>query len=134
MPGRYFLGFLTFPAFRNSFHGALPLMVGWSFLRAGSSPEADGLASAAIWANCWVGNDDSDQPTTSSLLTSSTRPIILSSTCTTSLVGEELLAGEGWCTGEGGCFSSTFYFLTHLASCLCLLASSTPPPFLSGPP
>ena len=58
VPGRYFLVFFTFPAFRNSFCGALPPMVGWSFLQAGSSPEADGLASAAIWANCWVGDDD----------------------------------------------------------------------------
>ena len=104
VPGQYFLVFLTFPAFRNSFHGALPPMAGWSFLWAGSPPNTDGLASAAIWANCWVGDDDGDRPTASSLLASSTRFVISSSTCTTSLVGEELLAGEGWCTGEGGCF------------------------------
>ena len=58
VPGQYFLVFFTFPAFRNSFHGALPPMVGQSFLWAGSSPKADGPASAAIWANCQVGNDD----------------------------------------------------------------------------
>ena len=58
VPGWYFLVFFTFPAFRNSFHGALHPMVGQSFLWAGSSSEADGPASAAIWANCWVGNDD----------------------------------------------------------------------------
>ena len=38
MPGRYFLVFLTFPAFRNSFRGALPPTIGRSFLRAGSPP------------------------------------------------------------------------------------------------
>ena len=36
MPGRYFLVFLTFSAFRNSFHGALPPTIGQSFLQAGS--------------------------------------------------------------------------------------------------
>ena len=58
LPGWYFLVFFTFPALRNSFWGALPPMVGWRFLLTCSSPEIDGLASAAIWANCWVGNDD----------------------------------------------------------------------------
>ena len=38
-------------------------MVGWSFLQAGSSPpNIDGPASAAIWTNCWVGDDSSDLP------------------------------------------------------------------------
>ena len=32
VPGQYSLVFLTFPAWRNSFQGALPPMVGWSFL------------------------------------------------------------------------------------------------------
>ena len=123
VPGRYLLVFLTFPAFRNSFHRALLPTVGWSFLWAGSSPKADGLASAAIWTNCWVSNDDSDQPTASSLLISPTHPVISSSICTTSLRGEELLTGEGWCTGEGGCFMVTSSFLTHLASHLLLLLS-----------
>ena len=69
VPGQYFLVFLTFPAWRNSFWGALPPTVGWSFLLTGSSlPKADGPASAAIWANCWVGNDNGDLPTSSSLL------------------------------------------------------------------
>ena len=58
VPGWYFLVFFTFPALRNSFWGALPPTVGWRFLLTCSSPEIDGLASAAIWANCWVGNDD----------------------------------------------------------------------------
>ena len=95
VPGQYFLVFFTFPAFRNSFCGALPLMVGWSFLRAGSSPKADGPASAAIWANCRVVNDDGDCPTFSSHPASSTHLTISSSICTTSLMGEGLLAGEG---------------------------------------
>ena len=125
VPGRSFLGFLTFPAFRNSFHGALPPMVGQSFLQAGSSPNADALASTAIWANCRVGNDDGDRPTSSSLFASSTHLIISSSACTTSLTGEKLLAGEGWCTGEGGLFSSVF-FLPHLSSQL-----PSPPCFLT---
>ena len=42
VPGWYFLVFLAFPAWRNSFWEALPPMVGWSFLLTGSSlPEAD---------------------------------------------------------------------------------------------
>ena len=60
VPGQYLLVFFTFPPLRNSFQGALPPMVGQSFLLAGSSPKADGLASTAIWANCWVGDDDGD--------------------------------------------------------------------------
>ena len=95
VPGRYFLVFLTFPAFRNSFNEALPPMAGQSFLQVGSSPKADGPASAAIWANCWVGNDDGDHPTSSSHPASSTHLTISSSICATSLAGEGLLAGEG---------------------------------------
>ena len=72
VPGWYLLVFFTFPALRNSFWGALPPMVGWSFLLAGPSPKADGPASAAIWTNCWVGNNDGDRPTSSSCLGSST--------------------------------------------------------------
>ena len=96
VPGQYFLVFLTFPAWRNSFqggfasHGWLELPPDWLLLT-----EADGLASAAIWANCWVGNDDRDLPTSSSLLASSTHslppPICLFS----SLAGEGFLAGDG---------------------------------------
>ena len=63
----YFWGFQTFPALRNSFHGALPPMVGQSFLLAGSSlPNIDALAYTAIWANCWVGDDSGDLPTSPS--------------------------------------------------------------------
>ena len=47
--------------------GALPPMIGQSFLQAGSSPpNIDGMASAAIWANCQVGDNSSDLPTCSS--------------------------------------------------------------------
>ena len=64
VPGWYLVGFFTWPAHKNSFWGALPPMVGLSFLCAGSSlPDLDGLASAAIWTNCQVGNDDGDCPT-----------------------------------------------------------------------
>ena len=39
------------------------------FLLTGSSPpNINGLASVAIWANCQVGDDSSDLPTSSSLL------------------------------------------------------------------
>ena len=102
VPGQYFLVFLTLPSQRNSFWGALPPTVGQSFLQTGSSPEADGLASAAIWANCWVGNDDGDLPTSSSHLASSTHLSASSTIFSTALTGEGFLAGDGWCTGEGG--------------------------------
>ena len=101
VPGQYFLGFFTFPALRNSFQGALPPMVGQSFLTAGYSPKTDGPASTAIWANCWVGNNDGDRPTSSSHLASSTCLSASSIIFSTSLLGEGFLAGEGWCTGEG---------------------------------
>ena len=106
VPGWYFLVFFTFPALRNSFWGALPPMVGQSFLFTGSSPETDGLASAAIWASCQVGNDDGDWPTSSSHLASSTCLSASSTIFSTSLTGEGFLAGEGWCTGEGASFLS----------------------------
>ena len=63
-----FPSFFTLLACKNYFWGgALPPMVGWSFLRAGSSPpNLDGPDSTAIWANCWVGNNDSDLSTPSS--------------------------------------------------------------------
>ena len=122
MPGRYFLVFFTCPALRNSFWGALPPTVGWSFLLAGSSPKVDGLASAAIWANCWVGNNNSNQPTSSSHLASSTHLSASSNICSTSLAGEGFLTGDGWCTGEGGPFFSAFSSLTCLACSFSLLA------------
>ena len=102
VPGQYFLVFFTFPAWRNSFWGALPPMVGQSFLLTGSSLlESDGPASTAIWANCQVGNNDGDLPTSSSCLVSSTC-LSASSNLFSSLMGEGILAGDRWCTGEGG--------------------------------
>ena len=59
-------------------------------------------ASAAIWANCWVGNNNGDLPKSSSCLASSTHLSASSTVFSTSLVGEGFLAGEGWCTGEEG--------------------------------
>ena len=80
-PGQYFLIFFTFPPWRNSFLGALPPMVGQSFLLAGSSlSNVDGPASAAIWANCQVGDDEGDLPTPSSCSTSAIL-LIISSAC-----------------------------------------------------
>ena len=115
VPGQYFLVFYTLPAWRNSFWGALPPTVGQSLLLTGSSlPKSDGLGSAAIWANCWVGNDDGDQPTSSSHLASSAHLSASSILFSSSLVGEAFLAGDGWCTGEE-------------ASILFLLIPSSPP-------
>ena len=102
VPGWYFLVFLTLPAWRNSFQGALPHTVGWSFLLTGYSPKADGPASTAIWANCQVGDNDGDLPTSSRCLASSTHLSASSNIFSSSLVGEGFLAGDGWCTGEGG--------------------------------
>ena len=119
VPGWYFLVFLTLPDWSNSFWGALPPTVGQSFLWTGSSPKADGLASAAIWANCQDGNDDGDLPTSSSHLASSTCFSASSNIFSTSIMGEGFLAGDGCCTGEGASFPWP-------------LALSTPP--LSGAP
>ena len=104
VPDQYFLVFFTFPNWRNSFQGALPPKVDQSFLWTGSYPKADGLASAAIWANCQVGNNDSDLPTSSSHLASSTCLSASSIIFSTSHMGEGFLAGNGWCTGEGASF------------------------------
>ena len=65
VPGQYFLVFFTFPAWRNSFS------VGQGFLLTVLSlPNIDGLASAAIWANCQVGDNEGDLPIPSSCSTS----------------------------------------------------------------
>ena len=123
VPGQYFLVFFTFPVLRNSFQGALPPTVGQSFHLTVSSPETDGLASAAIWANCRVGDDDSDLPTSSSCLASSTHLSASSNVFSTSLMGEGFLAGEGWHTGEGASFLS----LQSFHSLLLFLILSFPP-------
>ena len=75
VPSQYFWGFLTFPALRKIVCGALPSMVGQNFILAGSSlPDIDGPASAAIWANCQVGDDSGDLPISPRLSVSSTSP------------------------------------------------------------
>ena len=72
VPSQYFGDLFTFSAFRNSFQGVLPPTVSWSFLLAGSfPPEVDGLASTVIWANCWVGDDSGDLPTSPNFTASS---------------------------------------------------------------
>ena len=48
--------------------GALPPTVSQSLLLACSSPpNIDGLASAAIWANCWASDDSGNLPISSNL-------------------------------------------------------------------
>ena len=128
VPDWYFLVFLTLPAWRNSFWGALPPTIGQSFLLTGSSPEADGLASTAIWANYQVGNDDDDLPTSPSCLASSTHLTACSNIFSSSLMGEGFWAGDGWCTGEGGllpflaiAFCTSLGWRTHLSPPLSLL-------------
>ena len=64
IPGSYLGDFFTLPAFRNSFQGAMPPVVGLSFLLTTSSPpDIDGLASAATRDNCRVGDDSGNLPT-----------------------------------------------------------------------
>ena len=88
VPDWYFPVFLTFPAWRNSFQGALPPMVGQNFLLTGSSlPDIDGPASVAIWANCWVSNNEGDLPTLSSCSASAIWHMISSSCRGASLAG-----------------------------------------------
>ena len=115
VPGWYFLVFLTLPTWRNSLWGALPPTVGQSFLLTDSSSKSDGLASAAIWANCQVGADDGDLPTSSSHLASSTHFSASSNLFSSSLAGEGFLAGDGWCTGEGDLLSASLGWMTHLS-------------------
>ena len=122
VPAWYFLVFLTLPAWRNCFWGALPPMVGQSFLLTGSSPKADGLDSTAIWANCQVGDNDGDLPISSSHLASSTCLSASSNLFSSSLMGEGFLTGDGWCTREGGllplsviAFHASLGLRTHLS-------------------
>ena len=91
VPGWYFQVFFNGAAHKNSFWGALPPMVGQSFLWAGSSPpNLDGPVSAAIWTNCWVGNKCGDIPTSSS--------------CSTSVILLMISSGSGGvsCAGDRG--------------------------------
>ena len=117
VPGQYFLVFLTLLAFKNSFWGALPPTVDQSFFLASSSPpDIDGLASTAIWANCWVSNDCGDLPTSSSHSTSAILFIISSAS------GGVCGAGDVGCTGDEGpfAFSST-------CTTACILSILIPP-------
>ena len=113
VPSWYFWVFLTLPAFKNSFQGALPPMVGQSFFLASSSPpNVDGLASAAILANCWVGNDCGNLPISSSHSASTVCFIILSAPRGISC------ARDGGCMGDAGA-------CTHCSACTTALVHST---------
>ena len=119
--GKYFLVFLTLLAFKNSFQGALPPMVGQSFFLASSSlPNVD----AAIWANCWVANDGGDLPTPSSHSASAILLIISS-------------APGGVCgAGDGGALvmRGPSLFLLHVPLHRFLIPSFCPPlPFWGSP-
>ena len=109
-------GLLYFPAWRNSFWGALPPTVSWSFLLAGSSlPNIDGPASAAIWANCWVGDDEGDLPTPLSYPASAIL-LIISSACR-----GVSLAGIG-----GAPVMRAILSCLHLCSLICSIFVSLP--------
>ena len=115
--GQNFLVFLTFPAWRNSFWGACPTAV-WSFLLAGSSlPDIDGLASAAIWANCQVSSNEGDLPTPVSCSASAIWHTI-SSAC-----GGASMAGVGGCTSDEGLFCLVS---TLVAALICSIFVSPP--------
>ena len=83
-------GLLHLSSLEEFLWGDLPPTVSFSFLLTGSSlPDIDGPASAAIWANCWVGDNEGDLPTPSSC-SPSTIWHMISSAC-----GGASLAGEG---------------------------------------
>ena len=113
VPSQYIWVFLTLHAFKNSFWGALPATLGWSFFLAGSSlPNIDGLASAAIWANCWVGDDCGNLLTSSSHSTYATHFMISSAPRGVS------------CAGDGGCMGGEGPF-AHSSACTTALVCST---------
>ena len=118
VPGQYFLVFFTFPAWRNSFWGALPPMVGWSFLLAGSSlPNIDGLASTAIWANCWVSEQWGWPPYPLKLLCLCNSPHYL--LC----LQRGLFSWSRGCTSDKGLFSLVS---TFIAALVCSIFISPP--------
>ena len=91
VPSWYLQGFFTFPTLRSSFWGSFHPKVGQSFLLAGSSlPYIDGSASASIWANCQVGDDSSNLPTSPNFSVSST---LFSSSLWVGLLGLLALGG-----------------------------------------
>ena len=105
----YCLVFLTLPAWRNAFWGALAPTVSLIFLLAGSSlPNIDGPASAAIWANCQVSNIEGDLLTPLSCSASAIL-LIISSSC-----GGASLAGVGGCTSDKGLLSLPSTFVAAL--------------------
>ena len=118
IPSQYFWDLFTFPAFRNSFWGALPPTVGQSFLLASSlPPNVDGPASTSILANCHVSDDSGDLPTSSSLSAS------LTLCSNSSWVGAYCsISGAGRSTGIGGFFASTCTS-TLILTCRALLPS-----------
>ena len=77
--------------------------VGWSFLLAGFfPPDIDGLASAAIWANCWVRHHSGNLSTSSSLSTSSTLSSNSLQVGSMLCAGGVSLSGTGRSTSTGG--------------------------------
>ena len=97
VPGWYFWVFFSFPAVKNSFLGALPPKVGWSFFWAGSSPpDIEGLVLVATWTNCWDGDSCGDLP--ASLSCSTSAILLLISSWSEGVSG----AGAGGSSGVGG--------------------------------
>ena len=104
--GKLHFGVLTYDTIQGKkweifllkFQKVLPPMVGWNFLQAGSSlPDIDGPASAAIWANCWVGDDPGDLPTSYNCSASMTLLLISSWSSWGSCVGAGTSTGvEGF--------------------------------------
>ena len=81
-------GLLNLTSLEEFLLGTLPPTVAWSFLLTGSSPpNVDGPASAAIWANCQVGDNKGDLPTPSSCSASAILCMMSSAHGGTSLAG-----------------------------------------------
>ena len=116
IPGWYLLDFFTFLARRNSFWGALPSTVSQSFFLASSSlADIDGLTSRVIWANCWVGDDSGNLPTSPKFPTST---ILFSISLG---VGGASTSGAGGSTGTGG--SDSAWTSTLVLTCWAFLTS-----------
>ena len=97
IPNQYLWGFFNCPAFRNSFQGALPPMIGQSFFWAGSSSaDIDGPSLAAMSANCLIGDDSGDLHTCSSFFTSSPFAPPHLGLGASSVAGDPDSVGAGW--------------------------------------